>query len=116
MAMGISRDDYISRLILDGAIEFAGIDADTGEMLYSITDKLKESDPEMYNRFNGLFYQEVMKLWELGFLEINVLEENPTVHLLKKALDPEEVAKLDIDHRNALREIIRAFQERSRGE
>lgn len=111
--MNMSRDEYITKLILDGAIEMAGIDSETGEMLYSVTDKLKETDPNMYNRFGDLFYQEVLKLWELGFLEINILEENPTVHLTKRALDPDEVNKLDIDHRNTLKEILRAFRERA---
>lgn len=110
----MDEDEYIANLILNGAIEFAGLDSDTGEMLYSVTDKLKESDPKMYDRFNGLFYKEVMKLWELGFLDINIFEENPLVHLCKKAFDQEEVSKLDIDHRNTLKEIIRAFQENGR--
>jgi len=112
--MSTSDDEYIAKLILSGAIEFAGIDSDTGEMLYSATGKLKEQNPEMYDRFNDLFYQEIMKLWELGFLELNVLEANPTVHLLKKAFDVQEIEKLDINHRNALKDILRAFLENNR--
>ena len=53
--MSTSDDEYLQDLILSGAVEFAGIDPVTGEMLYSITDKLRSQDPKMYDRFNDLF-------------------------------------------------------------
>jgi hypothetical protein len=44
-----------------GAIEMDGIDSDTGEMIYSITDKLEEVSPRMYQilseDFNAKMYE-----------------------------------------------------------
>lgn len=40
----------IERLILDGSAEVAGIDLETGEILYGFTTKMQELDPELYGR------------------------------------------------------------------
>lgn len=45
--MNIRTEALIEHLIIQGAIEMAGID-NKGEMLYSITDKLEEVSPELY--------------------------------------------------------------------
>jgi hypothetical protein len=39
----------IEHLILQNAIEVDGIDSNTGEMIYSITDKLEIVHPELYD-------------------------------------------------------------------
>lgn len=45
--MNIRTEALIEHLIIQGAIEMAGID-NKGEMLYSITDKLEKVSPELY--------------------------------------------------------------------
>lgn len=109
------EDDYIMDLILSGALEFAGLDPETGEMLYSFTDKLATIDPHLYRKFNEEFYEEVMNLWQMGFLNINMMEDNPLVRLTDKAFEKNEVEKLDKNHKKTLYDIIRAFVDGSAG-
>ena len=44
----------LEHLIVQGAIEMSGIDAN-GEMTYSITDKLEEVHPELYMELKDEF-------------------------------------------------------------
>ena len=57
----IKKAAFIEHLVLMGAIEMDGIDSDTGEMIYSITDKLEEVSPRMYQilseDFNAKMYE-----------------------------------------------------------
>jgi hypothetical protein len=99
--------DVINALILNGALEVAGIDIDTGEPLYNFTDKLADINPELHNEISTYFAVETMSLWQHGFISMDVTEKNPTVKLLPKAFDKEEVAKLDKQHQYTLKEIIR---------
>jgi hypothetical protein len=100
-------DKMFDELILNGALEPAGMDIETGEMLYNFTDKLKSVDPALHNEFSKYFSSEVTGLWENGFLDMDITQENPIVSITPKALDPEQVAKLDKDRRYTLKEIIR---------
>ena len=57
----IKKAAFIEHLVLMGAIEMDGIDSETGEMIYSITDKLEEVSPRMYQilseDFNAKMYE-----------------------------------------------------------
>ena len=57
----IKKAAFIEHLVLMGAIEMDGIDSSTGEMIYSITDKLEEVSPRMYQilseDFNAKMYE-----------------------------------------------------------
>lgn len=100
-------DKFFEDLILSGALEPAGIDMDTGEMLYNFTERLKDVSPTLHNEFSNYFYQEVSTLWQNGFLDMNIMEKNPSIKLTPKALDPEQVSKLSKDKQYTLKEIIR---------
>ena len=102
-------DKIIEDLILSGALQFAGIDMESGEMLYNFTEKLKDINPELHNEFSTYLYSEVSELWANGFLDMYFTDENPRITLTAKALDPEEVAKLDKDRQYTLKEIIRVI-------
>lgn len=111
----MNEDEYINKtmedLILNGALEFSGIDSDTGEMLYSFTDKLKEHMPELYNHHLNFVNEEIMFLWENGFVEMpDMLDDNPKVFLTEKSMNNEEVAKLPKDRQETLREIKRILK------
>ena len=65
--LGVNNDKdlkkaaFIEHLVLMGAVEMDGIDSNTGEMIYSITDKLEEVSPRMYQilseDFNTKMYE-----------------------------------------------------------
>jgi hypothetical protein len=103
-------DKMIEDLILNGALEPAGIDLENGEMLYNFTDKLGQVNPELKKEIFNSFYTDVMGLWEKGFIEINLQDEDPVVTITQKALDFAEVNKLSKDDKFSLREIIRVLK------
>lgn len=101
----------VEELILDGSIEPFGIDNETGEFLYSFTDKLKELHPELHNNFNNHFYSSVISLWEKGFIEMDVTEVDPKIHLTRKALDMLEIAKLGRNDKARLLDLLKQLRE-----
>ena len=105
----MDEDRIFEDLILSGALEVAGVDIDTGEMLYNFTDKLKDINPKLHNEFSTYFSTEISGLWENVFIEMDVTEKNPMVSLTKKALDEKEVMKLDKQKQYTLKEIIRVM-------
>ena len=100
-------EEFLDILILEGVVEVAGIDSKTGEMLYSFTKKILER-PELMAIIADTHVQEIYYLWEQGFLNMNMLEDNPTVRITPKALDDNEVDQLPLHLQIALRQIVEA--------
>lgn len=103
----LNEDDFIESLILKGALEVAAIDIETGQALYRFTDKLKDIDPHLYETQQAMFYEELMSLWEEGFVDMDLTDTNPTVSLTFKAFTAQEVDKLDQNKKSILKEVIR---------
>lgn len=99
----------IEDLILSGAVEVAGVDPDTGEMLYNFTDKLKDVSPMLYREVNNMFNSHVLRLWELDMIDMDITSPNPMVRLTKKAFHPALLSKLDEEERYTLKEIKRSL-------
>jgi len=97
----------IEDLILSGAIEVAGIDPETGEMLYNFTDKLKDVSPTLHREVNNMFSSHIMKFWELGMVSMDVTSSNPVVKLTPKAFNLDLMELLDKEEFNTLEEIKR---------
>jgi hypothetical protein len=57
------------------------------------------------------FHQELMRLWEKGFISMDITQKNPTVSLTQKALDEIEISSLTIDQRVHLEDIIKKLSE-----
>ncbi len=64
--MSLQRDAMLEHLLLQGAVEFQGIDEQTGEMLYTITDKLKEVSPEIYSELKDQYEHHMFRLIDQG--------------------------------------------------
>lgn len=94
-------------LIINGALEVAGIDSENGQFLYQFTPKLREVMPELYNEHLNHVNSELMGLWEKGYLNIDLTDDNPIVTLSEKAVDPEQLAKLSKDEQWSINEIRR---------
>jgi hypothetical protein len=96
-------------LVLNGAIELAGVDPISGEFLYSMTEKMIDIMPEVYEEHLNEVNKQIMGLWEEGFITIDLFDENPLVNITAKALDEEELVKLDPESLGYLNEIKRVL-------
>lgn len=103
-------EEFIDQLILQGAIEFAGVDPVTGEFLYNFTDKLRDVDSNLHSKFVDAFRQEVTLLWQKGFLDMDITKPNPVVRLTPKAFDEKEVNRLPKELRVNLTNIIASMR------
>lgn len=101
----------MEELILNGVVEVAGVDAETGEFLYNFTPKLKEVMPELWNERLDFIHGEIMFFWENGFIEAEDMDTiNPKVFLTDLANDEDAIAELPKDKQESLREIKRMFE------
>ena len=106
------EDELMTYLILQGAMEVAGMDSETGELLYAFTPKIKEIMPELYDAHMSSVNAEIMSLWQRGYIDINFMEENPVITLTEKALEEEEVNRLSYEDKWSLDEIKRLAKKR----
>lgn len=97
----------IESLILKGALEPAGVDSETGEILYSFTDKLKDINPVLHREVNNMFNSHIMKMWELGMLDMDITANNPIVRLTDRAFDESLINSLNDEEAYTLKEIKR---------
>jgi len=64
--MDARTNALIEHLVLQGGIEIADIDLETGETYYNITDKLKEIAPELYQELEDQFKRHIFILNKRG--------------------------------------------------
>ena len=102
--------EIIDHLILEGGIEVAGVDPESGEMLYAFTPKVKEIMPELYHDHLNFVNDELMVLWEKGYVDINFLMDDPLISLTEKSYDQYEVDKLSKQERWSLQELKRVIK------
>ena len=102
--------EIIDDLILKGGLEVAGIDPENGEMLYAFTPKVKEIMPELYHDHLNFVNDELMILWEKGYVDIDFLKDDPLISLTNKAHDPDEVKKRSKQERWSLQELKRVVK------
>jgi len=104
-------DDAISQiiddLILEGGLEVAGVDPETGEMLYFFTPKVKELMPDLYNDHLNFINDELMALWEKGYVDIDFFKDDPLISLNEKAYNQEEVNRLSKQEKWSIQELKR---------
>jgi hypothetical protein len=108
--MESEEEKIINSLILDGGLEVAAMDEDTGELLYSFTSKIKDLMPDLYQEHIQTVNSEVMNLWEKGFINLDLFEKDPIITITPKALNKEEIERLSKQERWSLFEIIRLLQ------
>jgi hypothetical protein len=100
-------DKKIEELILNGILEVSAIDIDTGQPLYTFTNKLKEYDEDLYNMQNNYFFQEMTSLWEKGFIDLTLFDNDPSITITDKAWDQTAINELDDEQKRSLKEIKR---------
>jgi hypothetical protein len=106
----MDQDDDFSRVLDDlierGALELVGVDSKTGQFLYTFTEKLAEINPEIYSAMMDDFHSSIMRLWEMGFLSMDITEKNPMVRATEKVFDEKAMEKLSDNDRTTLNDIL----------
>ena len=108
-----SDSELINNLILKGALEVSAVDKDTGEFLYSFTEKIKELMPNVYQEHLRSVNHEVMNLWEKGFLDIDLFSEDPIITITKKATSREAISTLSKEEKWSLSEVVRLLNRKA---
>jgi hypothetical protein len=104
------EDNIIDNLVLSGGLEVSGVDADSGELLYSFTPKLKDINPELFKEHLNHVNQEIMRLWEKGYVNVDFMEDDPVVTLSNKSFNDAEISKLTKAEQWSLLEIKRLLK------
>ena len=102
----------MDELILSGAMEVDSLSS-SGDFLYRFTDKLKDLEPDIYKNIIKQMYQQVLYLWEIGFISMDVSQENPVITLTPKAYDQKSIDALPDFTRANLFFIIKSIEEHS---
>lgn len=105
----MTEDEMIESLILQGALEIAGLD-ENSNILYSFTPKMAEINPELHKQHLNSVNQEVMYLWEKGFLNVSFFDNDPVVTLTEKAFNNTELSILSKEDLWSLQEIKRILK------
>ena len=108
--MSNKEDELIKNLILQGALEVAGLDSETGEFLYAITSRMKEIMPDMYEDHLRTVNRDLLNLWEKGYVNIDLFLPDPVVTISEKGLDKNEISKLTRPEIWALEEVKRLLK------
>jgi hypothetical protein len=105
--------DIVDNLVLNGGLEFAGSDSDTGETLYKPTDRLKELDSRLSQDLSLYFSEVTLKLWEKGFIDMDVTNKDPLVKLGPKSFDALNIKSLPKDERIVMEEIVKVLSNKN---
>ena len=108
--MNNKQDELIKNLILQGALEVAGLDSETGEFLYAITSRMKDIMPDMYEDHLRTVNRDLLNLWEKGYVNIDFFLPDPVVTISEKGLDKNEISKLTKPEIWALEEVKRLLK------
>ena len=105
--MNNEEDNLIDDLILAGGLEISGIDERNGDFLYTMTSKMKDLMPDLYEEHLAHVNEEIMRLWEKGFVNVDMMSDDPIVTVTQKAYDIIELSKLSQEEVWSLEEIKR---------
>lgn len=103
--------EFLDTLILEGALVIKGVDPETGEIVYSFTDRLKDLAPELYHDFMEMLHKSIMSLWEQGFLQMDIASDNPLILPTQLAVDRSNWSALSERDRHTLTALMVAFRE-----
>jgi hypothetical protein len=102
----------IEHLILEGAAEVAGMNLETGEMMYTFTPVLKEINPGLYDSLSDYIYGAILSVWTKGFVDLDAFDPDSLVKLTPKAFDIDAIkSELSDREQQVLKQLLIAFQE-----
>ena len=99
-------NEELESMILDGLVEFAGLDSETGEFLYSFTPKMYQQNPEVLLESIMHIKKDLEILMNAGFLFVDLDEENPSIFLTGLHLEEDAIKELSPEHQKMLNFIV----------
>lgn len=103
-------DKEMQKMIESGALEIYGIDEQSGEFLFRVTDKMKSVNSDFYGLHLDQVYSSVLYFWERGFVNVDDFSsEDPIITLTEKASSAKDIAGLPEDKQKELVCIISAL-------
>jgi len=76
-------DIVINELLEKGLIEVYGLESETGELTYRITEKCKEEFPELFEEHFSFINSLAFELWKSGHIEMKFDEDGSPMVMLK---------------------------------
>lgn len=103
----MTPEEWFEEMIMEGVIEFSGLDPNTGEMLYNFNEDLENIRPDLFEKMTHSMEEDIYKLWEKGFLAMNIADENPLVKITEKSLDENAInSELTYQEKTSLEVIM----------
>jgi hypothetical protein len=104
-------NSIINNMVLAGYLEIDGVDGESGEFLYKVSPSLYDQIPDLGERLQAAFLDEIYNLWIKGMVNMDATKTNPIVSLTENAFDEEKVAELTIEERHTLFVIMQAMRQ-----
>lgn len=100
-------DEAIDYFLSMGYIEDAGIDPDSGDKTYRITDYGRISIPHLYEESMAALNQIAFSLWQKDMIEIEFGDDlQPRIRLNRNSFDEEKIKLLPYEERFAIKQFI----------
>jgi hypothetical protein len=106
----LNPKEVIDALILTGALEISAMDAETGEMVFAVTEKMERVAPEIYKEILEQANRDVLSLWEKGLLLMDITLDSPEVSPSEEALDRANWINLSESEYNTMNAVMRMFE------
>lgn len=100
----------VDNLVMQGFLEIDGIDSSSGEFLYKVNPELYKIIPDLNEKLEAAFLDEVYNLWVKGMVNMDTTVENPLVSLTENAFDEDKVSELTVEERHTLFLIMQAMK------
>jgi hypothetical protein len=106
----LDPQEIISAMVEQGALEIDAMDSETGEIVYKVTDRLKEIAPAFYREISDQAYRDILSLWDKGLLEMNILLDSPEVSPTEAGLDRSNWKNLSAGEYGIMNTVMRRFE------
>jgi hypothetical protein len=106
----IDPQEVISAMVEQGALEIDAMDTETGEIVYRVTDRLKEIAPSFYKEISEQAYRDILSLWHKGLLNMDILSDSPEVSPTEEGLDRSNWKDLSNGESGIMNTIMRGFE------
>lgn len=101
------EDFIIDHLLETGYIEIAGVDPETGENTYRVTELGRQMIPELHQEAMAGLNAISFRLWQKDMIDLTFDDEGmPRISLNENSYNEEKIMKLPQDERFTIRQFV----------